>query len=61
MISKKIDEKNVYPILGIHDQIIEYPLQKNSYTGQKIVTLDKGHVRASVDYKNLLNHISNHI
>jgi hypothetical protein len=45
----KIKEKNVFPILALYDRFIEYDIQKKSYEGHDIKTIEAGHVTGSLN------------
>lgn len=53
----KVTDRNVFPLLGLYDQFIEYDVQKESYNGHQIQTLKKGHVTAALDSAGLREHI----
>ena len=53
----KVTTKNVYPLLAIYDQYIEYDVQKQSYEGHPVETMEAGHVTGSLNNEALKNHI----
>jgi hypothetical protein len=52
-----IGDKNVFPLLALHDQYIEYAVQKNSYGDHQVKTIPFGHVTASLQAGKLREHI----
>ncbi len=53
----KITAENVYPLLAIYDRYIEYDVQKNSYAGHPVETLEAGHVTGSLNTSALRSHV----
>jgi len=53
----KVEDDNVFPLMGRYDQFIEYPRQKSCYGGREINVLEKGHVTASLAAGALRGHI----
>ena len=51
------DKHNVYPLLGLYDQIIRYDRQKRCYDAHRITAVEKGHISGALDFKLLRNHI----
>lgn len=56
-IFEKKNSQNVYPLLAKHDQFIEYDVQRKSYNGSNIKTIEKGHVTGALSTLDLKNHI----
>jgi hypothetical protein len=57
----KIKDENVFPLLAVHDQIIQYNIQRRAYEKYSIEELQKGHVTASLDFSALRQHIISNI
>ena len=53
----KQNNENVFPLLAKQDGIIRYDIQKNSYNGLEIATIDKGHTTGALAYDLLRQHI----
>jgi hypothetical protein len=53
----RVTSRNVYPLLAIHDRFIEYDIQKNSYEGHSVETIEAGHVTGSLNTLALRDHI----
>ncbi len=51
------DNSNVFPLLAVHDQLVRYNLQKNSYGECPVETFDKGHTTGALAYKQLREHV----
>ncbi len=54
---KTKNEQNLFPLLGVYDQFIEYNVQSKSYEGYPLKTIEKGHVTGALSSKILKNHI----
>lgn len=54
---RRIEDDNVFPLLGRYDQFIQYPRQKVCYGERKINLLEKGHVTSAMDTSSLRDHI----
>ena len=54
---KDVMATNVYPLLAIHDQYIEYDVQKKSYEGYPVRTIENGHITGSLNTLALRDHI----
>lgn len=54
---KKRDGENLYPLLSKYDQFIEYDVQKESYNGHPLSTIECGHVTGAINSKELRKHI----
>lgn len=54
---RKIEDDNVFPLLGRYDQFIQYSRQKVCYGQRKINVLEKGHITSSMDTRSLRDHI----
>ena len=55
----KIATLNVYPLMARFDQFIEYEVQKKSYNGLAVRTIETGHVTAAVNPTELRAHVLN--
>ena len=53
----RVTSSNVYPLLAIYDRFIEYDVQKNSYEGHPVETIEAGHVTGSLNTLALRDHI----
>ncbi|MBN1456009.1 MAG: hypothetical protein JW945_07145 [Methanomicrobia archaeon] len=53
----RIQANNVFPLLAQHDQIIRFDRQRICYGNRRIVTLEKGHLTASLAANELRGHI----
>lgn len=58
---KRVKDDNVYPLLARYDQIIQYERQSACYGKRSIKTLAKGHISASIAYRDLREHILAHL
>ena len=54
----KVDNCNVFPLLGRYDQIIKFERQKQCYDENLITVLEKEHITASLTYEKVLAHRS---
>ena len=54
---KTQNTNNLFPLLGKYDQFIEYDVQKESYKGYPLKTVECGHVTGAVSTKILGEHI----
>ena len=52
-----VKTKNVFPLLARYDQFIEHHVQRESYNGIEVQTIDAGHVTAAIDASALRTHI----
>jgi hypothetical protein len=50
--------QNLFPLLGKYDQFIEYNVQKESYKGYPLKTVECGHVTGALSTKTLKEHIT---
>ncbi|MFO7790123.1 MAG: hypothetical protein R6V32_06090 [Bacteroidales bacterium] len=50
-------EANVFPLLARHDQYVEYDVQKLSYNGNTVHTIDAGHVTGALKFNVLREHL----
>lgn len=48
---------NVFPLLGRHDAIIRFEVQRDSYAGLDVETIEKGHTTGALSYEALRNHM----
>ncbi|MEA1897656.1 MAG: hypothetical protein U9N53_08340 [Bacteroidota bacterium] len=53
---KKIKDQNVFPLLARYDQFIEYDVEKVSYEGYILKTIEGGHVTGSLETKEELRY-----
>lgn len=51
------DTQNLFPLLSKYDQFIEYDIQKDSYNGYPLKTIECGHVTGAINSSELRNHI----
>ena len=54
---RKVTDRNLYPLLAIYDRYIEYDVQKKSYEGHPVRTIESGHVTGSLNTVALRDHI----
>jgi hypothetical protein len=54
---KKQTEANVFPLLARHDQYVEYDIQKLSYDGNPVQTINAGHVTGALNFNVLREHL----
>jgi hypothetical protein len=52
----EIKEKNVFQLLALYDRFIEDKIQKKSYEGHDIKTIEAGHVTGSLNSKGFRAH-----
>ncbi len=45
---EKVKEENVFPVLALYDRFIEYEIQKKSYEGYEIKSIEAGHVTGAL-------------
>ena len=48
---EKNKDRNVFPILALYDRFIEFKIQKKSYDGHNIKTIEAGHVTGALSSK----------
>lgn len=53
----KVNNSNVFPLLGKYDQIIRFERQKQCYDQRLITVLENGHITGALAYKQLREHI----
>ena len=53
----KVDNGNVFPLLGRYDQIIKFERQKQCYDERLITVLERGHITGALTYEKLHHHI----
>ncbi len=53
----RVSTNNVFPLLARHDQIVRYDRQRVCYGRRRIITLEKGHLTASLAHDMLRWHI----
>jgi hypothetical protein len=53
----KIDQSNVYPLLGRYDQVCKLDVQKKGYSEEQLTIINKGHLTGSISFKVLRGHI----
>jgi hypothetical protein len=56
-VFEKQNTPNVFPLLARFDQFIEYDVQKESYNGYSIKTIENGHVTGALNSKELRKHL----
>lgn len=54
---KTKNKQNLFPLLGMYDQFIEYNVQSKSYEGYPLKTIETGHVTGALSNKILKEHI----
>ncbi len=52
-----VETKNVFPLLGKYDRFIEYHVQRESYNGFEVQTIEAGHVTAAISANELRAHV----
>lgn len=52
-----VTKKNVFPLLAKYDQFIEYEVQKASYVGHLVKTIEAGHITGALNADVLKKHI----
>lgn len=52
-----VPSANVFPLLARYDRFIEYEVQKKSYNGYAVRTLEAGHVTGALNARELRSHI----
>lgn len=57
MFFKRRYTQNLFPLLSMYDQFIEYDIQKESYNGYPLKTIECGHVTGAINSSELRNHI----
>ncbi|MBV1759380.1 MAG: hypothetical protein KMY55_16355 [Dethiosulfatibacter sp.] len=58
---KNRDQKNLFPLLALHDQIVRYSVQSQDYDIEKMQTIPFGHSTGATRYRLLQQHILDHI
>lgn len=58
---QKKDNKNVFPLLAIHDEIVRYERQRESYGNCSVAVMEKGHATGAISYDSMRNHILKHL
>ena len=48
---------HVFPLLGKYDAIIRFEVQRDSYAGLDVETIEKGHTTGALSYEALRNHM----
>jgi len=48
---------NIHPLLAVYDQFIEYDVQKKSYNGYPLNTIETGHVTGAINSNELGKHV----
>lgn len=56
-VFEKQNTPNVFPLLARYDQFIEYDVQKESYNGYSVKTIENGHVTGALNSKELRKHL----
>ena len=57
----KVDNSNVFPLLGKFDRIIRFERQKQCYDKRQLTILEKGHITGALAYKKLREYILEHM
>jgi len=57
----KVNNSNVFPLLGRFDQIIRFERQKQCYDQRLVTVLEKGHITGALAFKKLCRHILENI
>lgn len=57
-VFKRQNSHNVFPLLARYDQFIQYEVQKESYNGFEIKTVDTGHVTGAMNSQLFRKHIT---
>lgn len=52
------DPSGVHPVLARHDRIVRYPVQRSSYNGRPIETIEGGHLTGSVARREFRQHLN---
>ena len=53
--------EDVYPLLALHDEIVKYDLQRDSYVGCPVSSFAKGHTTGALAFTTLRRHILEHM
>ena len=53
----KVDNSNVFPLLGRYDRIVKFERQKQCYDERLMTVLEKGHMTGSLTFEKLRRHI----
>lgn len=56
-VFKRRKSQNVFPLLSKYDQFIEYAVQRESFSGYPLKTIECGHVTGAINSKELRCHI----
>jgi len=54
---KRHNTQNIYPLLSRYDQFIEYDVQKETYKGYPLKTIESGHVTGALNTNELRKHL----
>ena len=54
---KRQNTQNVYALLSKYDQFIEYDVQKETYEGYPLKTIEFGHITGALNTNELKNHM----
>ncbi len=52
-----VNNCNVFPLLGLYDQIIRFERQKQCYDAERITVVKKGHISGALAFKQLREHV----
>lgn len=52
-----VKTRNIYPLLARYDRFIEYHVQRKSYNGHDVKTIEAGHVTAAISTNELRTHV----
>jgi hypothetical protein len=56
-VFKRRDTQNLFPLLSKYDQFIEYDVQKESYNGYPLKTIERGHVTGAISAAEHRSHL----
>jgi hypothetical protein len=56
-IFKRRNTQNLFPLISKYDQFIEYAVQRESYNGYPLKTIECGHVTGAINIKALRDHV----
>ncbi|HSI75185.1 MAG TPA: hypothetical protein VK957_04810 [Lunatimonas sp.] len=54
---RKQQTQNVYPLLARYDQLIDFDVQKETYKGYPLKTMERGHITGALSTKELQSHL----
>jgi hypothetical protein len=56
-VFEKQNARNIFPLLARYDQFIEYKVQKESYNGAPLNTIETGHITGAINSNELKKHL----